>query len=161
LIFCTTGSMLPFDRLTRTVDEWARTRSVNDVVIQIGGGEYVPRAARWVRMLAPAEFESHVRTSDLIVGHLGMGTVLAGMQAQKPMLLLPRLKALGEVNTNHQVDSSAWIKGRVGIWIADDDAALLRILDEFLQGRVNGTPGGLSPYATPELLDNVRRFLRL
>lgn len=152
--------MLPFDRLTRTVDDWAGTRNVSDVVIQIGAGKYVPRAARWVRMLAPAEFESHVRTCDLIVGHLGMGTVLAGMQAQKPMVLIPRRKALGEVNTDHQVDSSARIMGRAGIWIAEDDAALLQILDDFLQGRVNGTPDCLSPYASPELLENVRRFLR-
>jgi UDP-N-acetylglucosamine transferase subunit ALG13 len=151
--------MFPFDRLVRTVDEWSGSRRATEVLVQIGSGEYVPRSARWIRSLSPNEFHAVVEGCDVLVAHVGMGSLLAGMQARKPMLLLPRIRALGEHTTDHQVHTAKWVKGRRGIWIADDETQLARLLDDFLAGRIGDLPEDVPKHASPELIRNVRRFL--
>ena len=159
MIFVSVGSMFPFERLVRTVDAWSDARGIREVLVQIGGGEYVPRHVKWIRSLSPSVFQSTVDTCDLLVAHVGMGTLLAGMQAKKPMLLLPRIKALGEHTTDHQVHTARWMRGRQGIWIADNETHLGELLDGFLAGEMRDLPENVPPHASAELIANVRRFL--
>ena len=55
-VFVSVGSMMPFDRLTRAMDEWAAANPGIPVEIQIGKGEYEPRHAKWVRKLALPDY---------------------------------------------------------------------------------------------------------
>jgi UDP-N-acetylglucosamine transferase subunit ALG13 len=159
LIFVTTGSMLPFDRLTRAVDEWAARCRRDDVLVQIGTGKYQPRHARWVRMMKPREFTRAVQECELVVAHLGMGSIITAMQARKPVLLLPRLHALGELTSDHQLHGAEWLRDRAGVWIADDTEHLQRLLDDFAAGRVKRPEAGASEFASPELLEKVRSYI--
>ncbi len=151
--------MFPFERLVLTIDEWSNSRGITEVLVQIGNGEYVPHHVKWIRSLSPSVFQSTVERCDLLVAHVGMGSLLAGMQAKKPMLLLPRIKALGEHTTDHQVHTAKWIRGRQGIWIADDEKHLSELLDDFLAGRICDVPENVPVHASAELIQNVRRFL--
>ena len=36
----------------------------------------------------------------MIVAHAGMGTIISAMQHQKPIIIFPRIAALGEHRTN-------------------------------------------------------------
>ena len=49
VIFLTIGSMFPFDRLVRAMDDWAGTGSQCEILALIGAGSYEPRHMRWVR----------------------------------------------------------------------------------------------------------------
>ena len=159
MIFASVGSMFPFDRLVRTVDDWTSRTGMSDVLVQIGDGTYVPRSAGWVRSLSPAEFNAALKKCDLFVAHLGMGSLIGAVQAKKPMVLLPRIQRLGEHTTDHQVHGARWIKGKPGVWVADDDQDLIRLLDEFKAGRIIGSPDDIPSYASPELIGAVRHFI--
>jgi UDP-N-acetylglucosamine transferase subunit ALG13 len=151
--------MFPFDRLVEAVDGWAAGRSDEEVLIQIGEGGYVPKHAHWVRMLPPAEFQSTLAASRLFVAHLGMGSLMSGIQAGVPTVLMPRLKSLGEHNTDHQLHGARWIRGRPGVWVADDAAHLRRLLDELGARSDNERPQGIPAYASEALLAKVRGFI--
>ena len=43
MIFVTIGSMFPFDRLIRVMDDWTARSGRKDVLAQIGNGGYVPQ----------------------------------------------------------------------------------------------------------------------
>ncbi len=159
MIFVTVGSMFPFDRLIKTVDVWIETSGYREVLFQIGNGAYRPAHARWVRSLTPVEFTQSIRNCDVLVAHLGMGSIISAMQARKPVILLPRRVALGEVTSDHQVHGTAWLRGRQGIWIADDETTLARLLDEFVQGAILAPTESASQYASPELIEKVRAFI--
>ena len=159
MIFVTTGSMFPFDRLTKAVDEWAQENVLQDVLIQIGTGEYEPLQARWVRMMRPLEFSESINTCNLVVAHLGMGSIITAMQAQKPIILFPRQFALGEHTSDHQLHGTDWLKDRPGIFIADDVANLHRLLNDFVRGEIGQPTDKAANYASPKLIENLRRFI--
>ena len=55
MIFVTIGSMFPFDRLIRAMDDWAAAQPEPvELVAQIGEGSYRPAHMRWVPSLARA-----------------------------------------------------------------------------------------------------------
>lgn len=157
MIFASVGSMFPFDRLVQAVDTWAPGKG--EVLIQIGDGRYLPRNARWVRMLPPDQFAQTLAASRLFVAHLGMGSLMSGIQSGVPTVLMPRLERLGEHNTDHQSHAARWLRGRTGIWIADDEAHLTRILDELHCRPDNQKPEGIGPHASQGLIASVRRFI--
>jgi len=153
--------MFPFERLAQTVDTWTGSRGIKDVLIQIGNGQFKPRNAQWATSLSPLAFQAAVQKCDLLVAHVGMGSLLAGMEAGKPMILLPRIKALGEHTTDHQIHTARWIGNRRGIWIAADEVDMIRLLDDFLEGKIHGSPDNVSQYGSPELIDQVRHFIEM
>jgi len=81
LIFVTIGSMFPFDRLIRAMDDWAAMTAAGssagaapvELVAQIGEGSYRPRHMRWVKSLERADYARAVAGAELVVAHAGMG----------------------------------------------------------------------------------------
>lgn len=119
MIFLTVGSQMPFDRLVAAVDHWAAA-SRADVFAQIGHSDLKPASIRWERTLTPSAFRQAVQACTCLIGHAGMGTVLTGLEFAKPMILMPRLGALGETRNDHQVDTLRWLATRPGIHAAYD-----------------------------------------
>ncbi len=159
MIFATIGSMFPFDRMAKGVDDWLASHPGCEALIQIGSGSYEPKHGKWVRMLRPTEFNQTVRDCKLVVAHLGMGSIITAMQSQKPVILLPRQFSLGEHTSDHQMHGTDWLQGRPGIWIADDVPHLHRLLDQYLRGEIRQPTDQAAQFASPELLQNLRNFL--
>jgi len=105
MIFLTTGTQFPFDRLIRAVDQ-ACSRGLLDqeVFAQVGASTYQPRAFRSVSQLDRQEYNRCMSEACAIIGHAGMGTITQALDHHKPLLVLPRLKRFGEVVNDHQVD---------------------------------------------------------
>ena len=72
--------MLPFDRLVKAVDEWARDNPGHGVFIQIGEGAYEPHYASYARIMPMADYREGLRLCDLFVAHVGMGAILQGLE---------------------------------------------------------------------------------
>jgi len=124
VIFVTVGSMFPFDRLIRVMDEWTARAAPGRVLAQIGHGSYVPSHMEHVRRLSQAEFNDTMARSELIVAHAGMGTVITAGRVGRPLVLLPRIEKWGEHTTDHQIATANWLRGKPGIFVADTDADL-------------------------------------
>lgn len=159
VIFASVGSMLPFDRFVRAIDEWAAANPATDVFIQIGNGEYEPQHAPFARIVTHQEYARRLRGCELFVAHVGMGSILQALEWRKQMLLLPRHASLGEHTTEHQLHTAARFKDTKGLKIVDDADALKAGISDLLANPM--TPSdGISPYAPPAMLAKIEQFLK-
>ena len=106
MIFVTVGSQLPFDRLVDVVDAWAAEHADAELFGQVGDTEDPPAHFESVSTMTPEEYQRRFAEADLIVGHAGMGTIIAALEFGKPLLMLPRLGSLRESRNDNQVGSA-------------------------------------------------------
>lgn len=158
MIFASVGSMLPFDRFVKGVDDWAAANPKEEVFIQIGDGEYEPRHAPFVRMMPHTEYRHRLETCDLFVAHVGMGSILQALEARKQILLMPRLASLKEHTTDHQLHTVERFRDRTGLRFVDSVEELQASMTELLRNPLSSSEG-ISPYAQPALIENVAKFL--
>lgn len=158
LIFASVGSMLPFERLVRAVDDWAHANPLQDVFIQIGDTEYEPKHAPFARMIAMTEYRQRLRDCDLFVAHVGMGSILQALEDRKQTLMLPRHQEWGEHTTNHQIHTAERFGHLPGLKVVDTVEDLHREMCTLLEvPLVIGD--AISNQASPGLIAGVRDFL--
>jgi exopolysaccharide biosynthesis glucuronosyltransferase PssE len=157
VIFLTVGTQLPFDRLVRAVDEWAGRTGRTDVVAQTGPANYVPVHLSHRPFISPAEFASYAANAELIVSHAGMGTILSALGRGKPIVVMPRLAALGEHRNDHQLATAHKLRELRGIQVAMDETELVALLNG---AGAMSTVDRIGPYASKELLACVSHFIR-
>ena len=157
-VFVSVGTMMPFDRLVHAMDDWAGANPGVPVEMQIGKGRYEPVHARFVRLMPPVDFRARIADARLFVGHCGVGSILSAIEAGKPMLILPRLRAQGEHNTDHQLATAKDIGARPGLHVAADAADLQRRASALLaDGGV--APAPIARFADAAFTDRIRAFI--
>ena len=158
LIFASVGSMLPFERLVKAVDDWALANPSRDVFIQIGDTKYEPKHAPFARMIPITEYRQRLRDCHLFVAHVGMGSILQALEDQKQTLMLARHREWGEHTTDHQLHTAKRFGHMPGLKVADTVEELHHYMSVLLE--VPLTIGGaISNRASPELIAGVRGFL--
>lgn len=157
MLFVTVGAQMAFDRLIRTVDEWAARAGCSDVLAQVGPADWLPEHIAWVRSLGPDEFREHVAGARAVVAHAGMGTILTALELGKPILVLPRRAALQETRNDHQLATAKHLLAQGRVHVAFDDTELLRALD-----RLDEIQAGqrICGHASPELISTLQTFLQ-
>lgn len=104
MIFLTVGTSFPFDRLVQEVDEAvARGRIDSEIFAQVGRGGYTPKHFESSETLEKKEFDRWFQRSEAVISHAGMGTITMALEQNKPILVVPRLKELGELVNDHQL----------------------------------------------------------
>ncbi|MHC4075412.1 MAG: glycosyltransferase [Planctomycetota bacterium] len=104
MIFLTVGTQFAFDRLVKSVDCLALSGLIDErIYAQIGRGLYKPRNFDAVGTLKKNLFDRHLQTASCIISHAGMGTITMALELNKPLLVMPRRQAYGEVVNDHQV----------------------------------------------------------
>jgi UDP-N-acetylglucosamine transferase subunit ALG13 len=156
MIFVTVGSDLPFDRLVRVVDEWAHHAGRDDVFAQIGRTDWRPTHIAWTEFLQPPEFARRFAAADIVVAHAGMGTILSALQWEKPILVMPRRAALGEVRNEHQLATARHLSVLGKINVAMDEVELRGQLSGLHQLQARDRIG---PHASDSLIDALREFI--
>ena len=149
---------MPFDRLIRTMDDWAAAHADTRVFFQIGKGSYEPRHGEFVRLMPGAAYRARLAAATLFVAHAGMGSIISAIQAGKPLVMLPRLKTLGEHNTDHQRATAATVGVRDGLHVAATEGDLGPLLDRLLAD-TTAAPAPIAPFASAELIGRVRAFI--
>ena len=150
--------MFPFDRLVQAMDAWAAAIPANDLLAQIGAGDYEPRHMRWVRKLDRAEYDATVAQARVVVAHAGVGSVVTAGELGKPIVLLPRRAHLGEHTSDHQIETAGWLRGKPGVHIAETEADLPdRLAAALAQGP--GEIGRIGPVADPAFIARLRNFI--
>ncbi|MBW1687134.1 MAG: glucuronosyltransferase [Deltaproteobacteria bacterium] len=154
MIFVTVGGQIPFDRLVRTVDEWAGARGRTDVFAQIGPTDFRPRHIEAIEFLSPEEFRRKVENARTLVAHAGMGSIITALEIGTPVLVMPRRADLHETRNDHQVSAATRFQSR-GIMVAFDEKELWERLDALDSVQ---KPERISNAASPGLIRVLREF---
>ncbi len=154
MIFVTVGSMLPFDRLIRVMDDWAGD-SGEEVYAQVGEASYLPRNMKWVRSLDPADFRGRCAAASLIVSHAGMGTVITAAEYGRPLIVVPRRADLKEVTSDHQIATARWLRDKAWIRVVDDEQSLPGSLEDPPVGLMEVGAGG----ERTRLIEAIKDFI--
>lgn len=161
MIFVSVGSELPFDRLVRGVDAWCAAHPSLKVFAQIadpGGQGYYPQSVEWARFLTRDEYDRRFAEAHLIVAHAGMGSIISALVTAKPIVIMPRLTALGEVRNDHQSATVQKFQSRRNVHAAADEAALPAVIDAALaQGAADQS--GVARIADAALINAVRAVI--
>lgn len=158
MIFVTVGEQLPFDRLIRTVDEWA-TVSDKEVIAQIGSTHLKPKNITYKNHFEISEFNKIFLSAELVIAHAGMGTILTALELRKPVIVMPRQAALGEHRNDHQFATAKKIVQFDCIDVAFDENELIKKLNGLnnavvLSNNNNNTTGKISL-----LIEAIKNFI--
>lgn len=156
MIFVTVGTDLPFDRMLRVIDDWARDSGRRDVFAQIGEGGWEPRSIEFAHFLEPADFKRRFNEASLTVSHAGMGTILSALRVGKPILVMPKRASLGEHRNEHQLATARRMHELGYVNVAYDEQELrakLDNLDQLLPSRRIGAG------ADARLIAGLRDFI--
>ncbi|RCS46350.1 hypothetical protein DTL42_15390 [Bremerella cremea] len=131
MIFVTVGNMDPFDRLIKSMDEWAGDQPTKvEILAQIGTGTYRPQHLEFVDFLTPGQYREAFNRADLVVSHAGMGSIITALESYKPMVIMPKLASLGEQRNEHQLATAKRFKRSALIQVAYDAEELFQKLSE-------------------------------
>lgn len=157
MIFLTVGAQMPFDRLVRAVDAWAVARARDDLFAQIGESEYKPNRLQWAQLLDPTDFKQRYETSQAIIAHAGIGSIITALQLGKPIIIMPRHSSLMETRNDHQIATAKHFKNYPGVAVAWHESELPALLDGIFA--MAARPPSLGAHASPELLQALRDFV--
>lgn len=121
MIFATTGTCEPFDRLLETLDA---LRLDEELVVQHGVSPVRPDGARCVDFLAYADLVELVRRARIVVTHGGVGSVLTALANAKRPVVVPRLARLGEAIDDHQLEFAQKLAAAGVIELVEDMSEL-------------------------------------
>ena len=127
MIFVTIGTQAPFDRFIRIIDEVAPLID-EEIIAQVYKCNFTPQNIKTVDFLAPDEFNELLEKANTIVSHAGMGTILSALQKHKPIIIFPRIAALGEHRNEHQLATARKFKELGTIYVAMDEQELKTLI---------------------------------
>lgn len=153
MIFVTVGTQLSFERLITTVDQWGGENNNVEVFAQVGPSKLTPKHIKSADFISPSEAKLYFKTADIIVSHAGMGSILTALQYRKPIIIMPRRAALGEHRNDHQLATAKWLGNKSGIFVAEDETALLNLLSN-KETLISGEE--ISEYGNPDFLARLK-----
>ena len=106
MIFLTVGTLFPFDRLIKAVDQaYEKGLFEEEIFAQTGNNSYKPRNFECVYSLDKHLFDEKVQKASGIISHGGIGIISTALQYNKPLLVMPRMTQFKEHVNNHQVST--------------------------------------------------------
>jgi len=123
VIFAVVGTQLPFPRLFDALEPIVRRHGLQ-VVAQTGEPERTSDVMQCETRIPPARFEELMAQCEVVVGHAGIGVIIAAATHGKPLVLMGRRAALGEHRNDHQLATIDHFRDRPGITVVNDEAEL-------------------------------------
>ena len=151
MIFVTVGTHeQPFDRLVKEVDRLKETGAIqDDVFVQYGYGNYVPKFCESSKMLGKEDMERYYKEARIIITHGGPSSFIQAVQEKKIPIVVPRKAEFHEHVNDHQVKfSKEAAESGIPLLIVEDVSTLGDVLahyDELASGK-------------PEFVSNNERF---
>ena len=153
MIFVTIGTQFPFDRLIEMLDRIAPELH-EDIYAQILKGKYKPKHIKTLDFIEPDEFEEVFVQARLVVAHAGMGTILSSLRRSKPLIIFPRIAALGEHRNEHQTATALMIKENNYAYVATDEKELRELLHKDLRPLKY-----IGEFASESLVNSLKDFI--
>lgn len=131
MIFLSTGTQLPFERLVRAVDE-STLPDKYDIFGQISNSSYVPDRYTSVPYLDPDAYNQKLNQADLVISHAGIGSIIKTLGRGVPIVVLARKHSLGEHRNNHQISTIQNIRIQ-GLYATTDETELESLVIKALE----------------------------
>lgn len=133
MIFVTVGTQkFPMDRLVKDIDRLAKEGLVTEpVFIQRGCSAYTPEACESTAFMEKAAAQSKVEECTLLICHAGVGSILMGLQKNKKVVVIPRLRKYGEHVDDHQVEIARAFSNAGYIRMVENTEDLSSVLQEY------------------------------
>ncbi|EGW41275.1 PssE/Cps14G family polysaccharide biosynthesis glycosyltransferase [Desulfosporosinus sp. OT] len=106
MIFVVLGTQkFQCNRLLKQVDELIESGEIDEPTFaQVGHSDYRPKYYKYIDFLDKASFDEKVKECSLLITHGGVGTIIAGINYRKPVIVFPRLKKYSEHVDDHQME---------------------------------------------------------
>jgi UDP-N-acetylglucosamine transferase subunit ALG13 len=127
MIFLTVGTQLPFDRLVRATMDWHARNPGAAVFGQIGDSDLHPGFDHAAH-LDMAEHERCMAAAEVVVSHVGMGTILTCVSEARPLIAMPRRAHLGEHRNDHQAATAAQLSAKITLCVVETAGELAAAL---------------------------------
>lgn len=103
MIFVTLGTQkFQMNRLVKAIDDISAELD-EDFFIQIGNSTYKPVNCAYQQFLSKEEYREKIEICRMLITHAGVGTIIEGINAGKPVIVVPRQKAMKEHVDDHQM----------------------------------------------------------
>lgn len=160
MIFVTTGTQEPFDRLVKAIDDFTLKMPELEIVAQVSKSKYKLSNVKFYEFLTPTQFEVLFSKADLIVSHAGMGTIISALVKSKPILIFPRLAKYGEHRNDHQLATAKAFEEFENVYTAYNEEELMFKLQFILKGGIAfRSQNGIGNFASTELIASIQCFI--
>lgn len=114
MIFVTVGTHeQSFERLIKEIDTLKGKGIIQeDVFIQTGFTDYVPRNCEWSKLISFKEMDKKISEARIIITHGGPASFIAPLQKGKIPIVVPRQHKFNEHVNNHQLDFALQVEKR-------------------------------------------------
>jgi beta-1,4-N-acetylglucosaminyltransferase len=160
MIFVTVGNHFQsFDRLIKKVDKIA-PHIPHEMLIQRGYSEYRPQNARHFDFVPISKAMQYIKTSDLVISHAGIGTIILCKKYGIPLLIFPRRKKYGEHGTDHQMEIAQALEERrdANIHVVYEEDQLEKKMTELAKNMVKYHPQ--ENVGRTNLINTIRAFIQ-
>lgn len=105
MIFVTVGTHEQnFNRLIKKIDELKSNDIIEeDVFIQIGYSDYIPKYCKYKKMVGYSEMDSMCEKASVIITHGGPGSIMQAWKYGKKPIVVPRNPKYDEHVDEHQI----------------------------------------------------------
>lgn len=131
MIFITTGTQFPFERLLKYMAEWAVSNPKVKIIAQAGKTKYFSEGIATYEYLSPEDYLAIVKQASIIVGHAGSGTIITACEHGIPAIIMPRRFDLQEHRSEHQLGMAKEFSKREGVYIAYTKSQLFELLKQY------------------------------
>ncbi len=143
------------NRLLTVIDLFLDKKPGIKCFAQTGESEYMPKNMQSTHWLSAKEFEHHIKNSDLIISHAGMGNILLANEFQKPIILMARQAEFGEHINNHQKGTVEGFSNRPFIYVIESECDL----EAAIQWAKNWQQSTIDNAPRENLLDTLNKYL--
>ena len=111
MIFVTLGTQdKEFKRLIDIIYKYLEdSNSDENIIIQYGNTKYdydvfnTYKNVKCFDFISPEDFEKYLNEADFVITHAGVGTIINGLNHNKKLIVIPRLKKYKEHVNDHQL----------------------------------------------------------
>lgn len=105
MIFVTVGTQdKEFRRIFDMVEEQIKLGNINEeVVAQIGCTKFESKNIKTYKFMEKEEYNKFMKNARIVITHAGVGSLIEGLNLNKKMIVIPRLKEYGEHVNDHQL----------------------------------------------------------
>ncbi|WP_278246513.1 PssE/Cps14G family polysaccharide biosynthesis glycosyltransferase [Butyrivibrio sp. VCB2006] len=89
------------NRLVKAVDELA-AQMTEEIFVQRGWSDYTPTNCGYTDFMDVDEYNKKIAECSVLITHAGVGTIISGINAKRPIVVVPRKNKYAEHVDDHQ-----------------------------------------------------------